>query len=53
MDNVNGKLNGIIDKLIINIENAQLHESVLIMKYITKFKLGTVFFYNTYLKFIY
>ena len=39
-DNVNSKLNSIIDELIVNIENAQLHESGLIIKYITKFKIG-------------
>ena len=38
--NVNSKLNGIIDELIANIENAQLHESGLIIKCITKFKIG-------------
>ena len=40
MDNVNSKLTSIIDELIINIKNAQLHESWLIIKYPTKFKIG-------------
>ena len=39
-DNVNSKLNKIIDELIINIENAQLHESGLSLRYITEFKIG-------------
>ena len=40
MDNVNNELNSIIHELIINIENAQLHESGLIIRYITKIKIG-------------
>ena len=40
--NVNSKLNIVIDELIANIENAQLHESGLIIKYINKFKLDMV-----------
>ena len=40
MDNVNGKLYSISDELIINIENTKLHESGLIIRYITKFKIG-------------
>jgi len=40
MDNVSSKLNRIIDELILNIENAQLHESVSIIKYITKVNIG-------------
>ena len=39
-DTVNSKLNSITDELIIDIENAQLHESGLIIEYITKFKIG-------------
>jgi len=39
-ENVNSKLNDIIDELLINIENSKLHESVVIIKYITKFKMG-------------
>ena len=37
-DNVNSKLNSIINEFIMNIENAQLHESGLIIKHITAFK---------------
>ena len=33
-------MNGVINELLVNIENAQLHESGLIIKYITKFKIG-------------
>ena len=40
MDNVNSKLSSIVDELIVSIENAQLHESGLIIEYITKFKIG-------------
>ena len=41
MDNVDSKLNNIPDELIINIENAQLHESgLIIIRYITNFKIG-------------
>ena len=40
MDDVNGKLNSITDELIINIENAQVHESGLVVKSITKFNVG-------------
>ena len=39
-DNPNRKLNNINDELIINIQNAQLHESWLITKFITKFQIG-------------
>ena len=39
MDNVNRKLNNTIDELIINIENDPLHESGLIIEYITNFKI--------------
>ena len=39
-DNVNSKLNSILDELLINIENSQLHESGVIIKYIIKFKIG-------------
>ena len=37
---MNSKLNIITDELIVNIENTQLHESGLKIKYITKFKIG-------------
>jgi len=40
MDNFNSKLNSTSDELIITIESAQLHERGLIIKYITKFKIG-------------
>ena len=40
MYNVDSKLNSIIAELIINIGNAQLHESGSIIKYITEFKIG-------------
>ena len=33
-------MNIVIDELITNIENAQLHESGLIIRYINKFKIG-------------
>ena len=39
-DNVNSKLNSTIDELVINIENAPLHESGLIITHITKFQFG-------------
>ena len=38
--NVNSKIKSIIDELIINIENAQVHESGLTIKYITKSEIG-------------
>ena len=40
MDNVNSKSNSIIDELIVNNENSQLHQSGLIIRYITKSKIG-------------
>ena len=40
--NVNSEVNSITDELVKNNENAQLHESGLIIKYITKFKFGMV-----------
>ena len=40
MDNVNSKLNSIIDERRTSIENAQLHENGLSIKYLTKFKIG-------------
>ena len=40
MDNVNSKTNSIVDELMMNIENAKLHESGLITRYSTKCKIG-------------